>query len=71
MLPCKARVLPWKLYLEVILFSGLIMLIGAEAALVGLAGLECRLWGGSPFALPLIEVNAKETPLTSDGAIAP
>ena len=47
------------------------MLIGAEAALVGLAGLECRLWGGSPFALPLIEVNAKETPLTSDGAIAP
>lgn len=29
------------------MFSGIIMLIGAEAAHGGLAGLECRLWGVS------------------------
>lgn len=47
------------------------MLIGAEAAHGGLAGLECRLWGVSAFVLSLMEVRAKEPPLTAEGATAP
>lgn len=50
------------------MFSGLIVLIGAEAARGGLAGLECRLWGAYT---PMMEVRAKERPLTTGGAVAP
>lgn len=44
------------------------MLIGAEAEHGGLAGLEWRLWDVSASALSLMEVRAKEPPLTAGGA---